>query len=93
MSYEEQILELRKRIEVLEKAEKKRIIKYRRAIVFKLTKYCLIVIILIVGCSYVYNNYIKPYKEKIDNFEQKVDTVEDFVTDKWEIIQDFNPFS
>ena len=29
----------------------------------------------------------------MQNLEQKVDTVEDFVTDKWEIIQDFNPFS
>lgn len=93
MNYEEQILELKKRIEVLEKAERKRIIKHRRTIIFTVIKYCLIIIILVIGCSYVYNNYIKPYKEKIDNFEQKVDTVEDFVTDKWEIIQEFNPFS
>ena len=33
------------------------------------------------------------YKQKIDKFEEKVDTVEDFVSDKWDMIQNFNPFS
>ena len=93
MNYEEQILELKKRIEVLEKAENKRIAKRKREITFRIIKFIITVVIIVIISSYVYNNYIKPYKEKIDNFEQKVDTVEDFVTDKWEIIQDFNPFS
>ena len=93
MNYEEQILELKKRIEVLEKAEHKRVIKRKREIIFRITKYVVIIGLIIFGISYLYNNYVLPYKEKIDNFEEKVDTVEDFVSDKWDIIQDFNPFS
>ena len=36
---------------------------------------------------------IEQIQAEIDKFEEKVDTVEDFVSDKWDIIQDFNPFS
>lgn len=93
MNYEEQILELKKRIEVLEKAEHKRITKRKREIIFKITKFTLIMGLIFFGSGYVYNNYVLPYKEKIDKFEEKVNTVEDFVSDKWDIIQDFNPFS
>ena len=93
MNYEEQILKLEKRIEVLEKAEHKRIVKRRREIVFKVVKFLVIITLLVWGITYVYSNFIKPYKEKIDNFEEKVNTIEDFVSDKWGIIGDFNPFS
>lgn len=93
MDYEAQILELKKRIEVLEKAEHKRIIKRKRKIIFSIIKYVVIIGLIILSISYLYNNYVLPYKEKIDKFEEKVDTVEDFVSDKWDLIQNFNPFS
>ena len=93
MNYEEQILELRKRIEVLEKAEKKRITKKKLEITLGIVKFLVIVIVLVVGWWYLYNNYIKPYKEKIDYFEEKVDTVENFVSEKWDTINKYNPFA
>lgn len=93
MNYEEQILELKKRIEVLEKAEHKRIVKRRREIIFKIVKFLLITILLVWGCSFVYNNYIKPYKEKIDNYTEKIDAVESYIDDKWSSIENFNPFA
>lgn len=86
MNYEKYILELEKRIEVLEKAEQKRIKKRKREIIFKLIKYITIIVLIILTITYINNNYIKPYKEKIDN-------VENFINEKWNIIQNFNPFS
>lgn len=88
MNYEEKIKELNERIEVLEKAEHKRIVKKRIAITFNIIKVLIIVIILIK----VYL-IVKPYKEKIDNIENKVDTVENYVKDKWNSIQKYNPFN
>lgn len=92
MNYEEQILELKKRIEVLEGAERKRIVKRRREICFKLVKFILVTTLLVSGGLYLYNNYVKPYKKKIDTYIEKIDTVESYIDNKWDIIQDFNPF-
>lgn len=93
MNYEEQILALKKRIEVLEKAENKRIKKREREIIFKIIKFIVIVGVIVFGINYVYKNYVIPYKEKIDKFEEKVDAVEDFVSDNLDIIDKINPFS
>lgn len=88
MNYEEKIKELNERIEVLEKAEHKRIVKKRIEITFNIIK--LIIFILLLIKVYL---YIKPYKEKIDNIDAKVDTVEDYVKDKWNNLQKYNPFN
>ncbi len=88
MNYEEKIKELTERIEFLEKKEHTRIIKRRIEITFKLIKLLIIIILLFK----VYT-YIKPYKEKIDNIENKVDTVENYVKDKWNNISKYNPFT
>lgn len=77
MNNEEKIRELTERIEKLEKAENKRIIKKRIEITFKIIK--LLVIIVLIIMAY---NYIKPYKEKIDNVNEKVDKVENYINDK-----------
>lgn len=88
MNYEEKIKELNERIEVLEKAEHKRIVKKRIEITFNIIK--LIIFILLLIKVYL---YIKPYKEKIDNIDAKVDTVENYVKDKWNNLQKYNPFN
>ena len=88
MNYEEKIKELTERIEVLEKAEHKRIIKKRIELTYKLIKILIIIIIIFMLYS-----YIKPYKEKIDNIENKVNTVEDYVKNKWSSIKNYNPFN
>ena len=93
MNYEEQIMELKKRIEVLEKAEHKRIVKKRNEIIFRVVKSLVIVIALVWGSLYVYNNLIKPYKKKIDRYEETIEKVEAFIDDKWGAIQNWNPFS
>lgn len=88
MNYEEKIKELTERIEVLEKAEHKRIIKKRIELTYKIIKILIIILLLFMLYS-----YIKPYKEKIDNIENKVDTVENYVKDKWSNIKNYNPFN
>lgn len=93
MNYEAQIKELSERIAKLEKAEQKRINKRKREIIFKIIKFILIIIIILTGYIYINNNFIKPYKEKIDYVDQKVDTVEKFINDKWNDLQKYNPFT
>ena len=77
MSSEEKVKELEERIEKLEKAENKRVIKKRIELAWGLIK--LIVLIVLVFMAW---NHIKPYKEKIDAASEKVDKVEKFVNDK-----------
>lgn len=89
MNYEEQILELKKRIECLEKLEKKRNSKKRLKIMFEVSK--LLIIVIIFGL--IYFNYIKPVKEKIDYIEDKVVNVEDYIGEKLDLLNKFNPFS
>ena len=55
MNYEEQILELKKRIEFLEKEEKKRIAKRKLKIGFEIGK----ILIIIILFGVIYFNYIK----------------------------------
>lgn len=88
MEYEEKISELTERIEYLEKKERRRVIKARIALFFRL-------IILGIIIFFIYKAYmfIKPYKEKIDAIDEKVNTVESFVNDKWEKLQKFNIFN
>ena len=93
MNYEEQILELKKRIEFLEKAENKRIAKRKRDVVFGIGKIVLLIIVLVGAYFYVYNIFLKPYKEKVDYINNKIDSVEDFVNDKLNIIDKHNPFA
>ena len=77
MSSEEKIKELTEKIEKLEKAENKRVIKKRLEIAWGLTKLLVVIILLFMAW-----NYIKPYKEKIDLVSEKVDKVETFINDK-----------
>ena len=93
MNYEEKIKELNDRIEKLEKAEAKRVLKKKIKISFEVSKVVIIVIILVSGYFYINNKLIKPYKDKIDYVEEKVNYVEKFVKDKWNSIQKYNPFS
>ena len=93
MDYENKIKELTERIEKLEKAENKRIAKRKIKIIFNALKILIIIIALVWGYIYINNNYIKPYKEKIDYVNDKVNTIESFVEDKWKSIQKYNPFN
>ncbi len=93
MNYEEKIKELNDRIEKLEKAEARRVLKKKIKISFEISKVVIIVIILVSGYFYINNKLIKPYKDKIDYVEEKVNYVEKFVKDKWNSIQKYNPFS
>ena len=56
-------------------------------------KIALIIAIVVTVCFYIYNNIIKPYKEKVDYINDKIDFMEDFVNDKLDIIDRYNPFS
>ena len=85
MNYEEKIKELSDRIEKLEKYENKRQLK--RKIQFSLKVLKVIIVIVVI-----YIKYVQPYKEKIDYVDEKVNTVESFVKDKWEMIRKYNPF-
>ena len=77
MSSEEKIKELTERIEVLEKAEHKRKIKRRIQVIWGLIKLAIIIVLIVMAY-----NYLKPYKEKIDDASEKVDKVEKYINDK-----------
>ena len=82
MNYEEKIRELTERVEKLEKAENKRIIKRRIEIGTKIVIGIIILVLLLIGYIHINNTIIKPYKEKIDYVNEKVDTVQGFIDDK-----------
>ena len=82
MNYEEKIRELTERVEKLEKAENKRILKRRIEIGTKIVIGLIIVILLVVAYIHINNTLIKPYKEKIDYVNEKVDKVQGFIDDK-----------
>ena len=88
MDYEAKIKELTERIERLEKFENRRILKKRIKIAWSVTK--VMVVIIAIGASYYY--FVKPYKEKIDYVEEKVDNVESFVKEKWESLKKYTSF-
>ena len=83
MTNEEKIIELTKRIEILEAAEKKRITKRKIKIAYELTKIIILIVILLTAYLYVNNNVIKPYKEKVDIINNKVNNVENYIEDKY----------
>jgi len=93
MNYEEKIQELSNRIAILEKAEQKRINQKKHEITFKIIKFVLLIIILLSSYIYINNHFIKPYKEKMDYVGEKIDTVESFLDDKWDLFQKYNPFT
>ena len=78
MSSEEKIRELTARVEKLEKAENLRTIRKRIDMVISLVKIGVFIVLIVMAY-----NYIKPYKEKIDNVSKKVDTVEKYINDKF----------
>ena len=78
MSSEEKIKELTERIEVLEKKEHRREVKKTIGLVWGLIKLGAFIAVIIIGY-----NYIKPYKEKIDKVNEKVDSVENYINDKF----------
>ncbi len=82
MNYEEKIRELTERIEKLEKAENKRVLKRKIEIGTKIVIGLIIVILLVVAYIHINNTIIKPYKEKIDYVNEKVDKVQGFIDDK-----------
>ena len=93
MDNEAKIRELTERIEKLEKAEAKRVRKAKIKIIFKIVEILVIAGVLIYGYIYINNNLIKPYKEKVDFVEEKVDTVSNFIDEKWEKIKKVIPFN
>lgn len=82
MNYEEKIRELTERVEKLEKAENKRILKRRIEIGTKIVIGIIILVLLIMAYIHINNTIIKPYKEKIDYVDEKVDKVQGFIDDK-----------
>lgn len=83
MTNEEKIIELTKRIEILEAAEKKRIAKRKIKIAYELTKIIILITIFLTAYLYVNNKVIKPYKEKVDFINEKVDNFGNLVEDKF----------
>ena len=88
MNYEEKIEELTKRVEFLEKKEHYRTIKKRIKLSLNIIKILIVIFIL-----FKIYTYIKPYKEKIDNIDTKLNTVENFVKENWNSIQKYNIFN
>ena len=82
MNYEEKIRELTERVEKLEKAENKRTLKRRIEIGTKIVIGVIILILLLIGYIHINNTIIKPYKEKIDYVDEKIDKVQGFIDEK-----------
>lgn len=88
-----QIEELNKRIEYLEKKELKRTRKKQIEIALQVLKITIILVIIFTVYTNVNKKLIKPYKEKIDYVEEKVNNVETFVHEKWESLKNIIPFN
>ena len=88
-----QIEELNKRIEYLEKKELKRTRKKQIEIALQVLKIIIILVIIFTVYTNVNKKLIKPYKEKIDYVEEKVNNVETFVHEKWESLKNIIPFN
>lgn len=82
MNYEEKIRELTERIEKLEKAEHRRIVKRRIEIITKVVIGLIVLVLLFMAYVHINNTIIKPYKEKVDYVNEKVDKVQGFIDDK-----------
>lgn len=88
-----QIEELNKRIEYLEKKELKRTRKKQIDITLKILKIIIILAIIFIVYVNINKKLIKPYTEKVDYVEEKVNSVETFVHEKWESLKNINPFN
>ncbi len=88
MDYENKIKELTNRIEKLEKEENKRIIKRKIKITWTIVKIVTILIIALVTYHYIQNKIIKP----INTVEEKINTVETSIQEKWKTIKKYIPF-
>ena len=92
--------ELTKKVEFLEKQEKKRIKEKNFKTAFKITKIAIIVgIVLFIGIK-INNKIIKPTRESLEYVEEKVkvvdeklDGVGDFLKNKWDSLKGINPFN
>ena len=89
MSNEEKIIELTKRIEVLEAAENRRIQKKKIKIAYEITKIVIVLAILLVGYIYINIKVIKPYKDTINKVNDKISNVQDFFNDKTNKVKDW----
>ena len=87
MTNEEKIEELTKRIEILEKAENKRIAKRKIKIAYEITKIIILIAILLTAYLYVNNKIIRPYQEKVDFINDKLNSAQEFVEDKFSDIK------
>lgn len=91
--------ELTKKVEFLEKQEKKRIKSKNFKTFLKILKIAIIIgIVLFIGIK-INNKIVKPTREKLDFVEEKikvvdkkVDGVGDFLKDKVDSIKGLNPF-
>ena len=92
--------ELTKKVEFLEKQEKKRIKEKKIKTAFEITKIAIIVgIVLFIGIK-INNKIIKPTRESLEYVEEKVkvvdeklDGVGDFLKIKWDSLKGINPFN
>ena len=75
---EKRIEELEDKVRVLEKAEKKRKRMKTASILVKVFIFSFIVVAVWYGYSYATTKYIKPYKEKIDVIEEKINSLKNF---------------
>lgn len=82
MNYEEKIRELTERVEKLEKSEYRRVVKRRIEIITKVVIGLIIIVLLVMAYIHINNTIIKPYKEKIDYVNEKVDNVQGFIDNK-----------
>ena len=92
MNYEEKIKELTERIEYLEKKEHKRELKKKIKLTWTIIKILIVIIILLFTYYSIYKKIIKPYQNKVDYIEEKVNNVESFVQEKWKSIKKYIPF-
>ena len=89
MSNEEKIIELTKRIEVLEAAENKRIKKRKIKIAYEITKIILLLSILLAGYIYINIKVIKPYKDATNKINEKINNVQDFFSDQTDKVKNW----
>ena len=89
MNNEEKIIELTKRIEILEAAENKRIKQKKIKIAYEITKIVIILGIILTGYIYINVKVIKPYKEAVNKVNDKINNVQDFFTNQSDKVKDW----
>lgn len=89
---ENKIRELNERVQFLEKQELKRSRKKHLQLILKVLEILIVIVVIFIFYIQINNKLIKPYKEKMDYVEEKVSSVESFVHEKWNLIQQLFPF-